>query len=55
MDLDILTQMEIDNIEQEKEQFTVDGPHGSAVAKKLRIGTPAYFQHIAGCLAEKLG
>lgn len=35
--MDILTQMEIDNIEQEKEQFTVDSPDGASWAlRKVR-------------------
>lgn len=37
MDLDRLTQMEIDSIEQEKEQFTVDSPEGASWAlRKIR-------------------
>ena len=35
--MDRLTQMEIDNIEQEKEQFTVDSPEGASWAlRKIR-------------------
>lgn len=29
--------------------------HKSALAKKFKPGTPAYYQHVAGCLAKELG
>lgn len=42
--------------EQGKWQDSMKGEaHKSALAKKLKPGTPAYYQHVAGCLAEKLG
>jgi hypothetical protein len=42
--------------EQGKWQDSMKGEaHRSALAKKLKPGTPAYYQHVAGCLAENLG
>ncbi len=42
--------------EQGKWQDSMKGEaHRSALAKKLKPGTPAYYQHVAGCLAKELG
>ncbi len=42
--------------EQGKWQDSMKGEaHRSALAKNLKPGTPAYYQHVAGCLAKELG